>query len=68
MRARLIKSVTIPGNLTDSGEPEVIDINYSPKALYDLEGDERFDPRITMWATGQFGLRGDELFERASKN
>jgi hypothetical protein len=68
MRARLVKSVTIPGNLTEDGEPETIEINYSPWALYELEGDETFDPRITMWATGQFGQRGEELFERAAKN
>jgi hypothetical protein len=68
MRARLIKSVTIPGNLTEGGEPEVIAINYSARALYDLESDEGFDPRITAWATAQFGMHNDELFERAAKN
>jgi hypothetical protein len=68
MRARLIKSVTVPGSLTDDGKPETIEINYDARVLYDLESDERFDPRITMWATAQFGERGDELFERAAKN
>lgn len=65
--ARQIERVTVPGALTDSGAPEVVEIRDG-RDLWDLEHRPDFDMQILLWAARQYARLRNERLAAEVKN
>ena len=65
--ARILQSVSVPAELTDNGEAEIIPIAEA-KDVYDLERRPDWDPQILLWAMGQYSRQRSKRLEAEQKN
>lgn len=65
--ARMIESVTIPAEFTDTGKALVCTID-GPRAMYDLMATPGFDQTIIIWAIEQYQRQRQERLQAEIKN
>lgn len=64
---RLLETVLIPGEYTESGEAETVELPGG-KAVYDLEHTRGFDAVILTWAVEQLGRERQARYRAELKN
>ena len=64
---RTVESITVPGEMTESGEDVVIDIPDG-KALYDMMDAPGFDYQIIIWSLNQYQAQRQARLEAERKN
>jgi hypothetical protein len=65
--ARIIETLTIPADFTDSGQQVVIQVKDA-KTMFDVLRTEGFDQTIVTWAIGQYQEQRQERLRVAAKN
>ena len=65
--ARVCLKITIPANLTDGGEKEVIG-DVTAKAIYDLDHSPGFESSVLLWAFNTWNTERQERLQVAAKN
>ena len=64
---QIVNGVHVPGEYTESGEPEVIHV-MDGEDVYDLERMPGFDPQVLTWAMRQYSRKRQERLEAEVKN
>jgi hypothetical protein len=65
--ARVIDTITVPAEFTDSGKQVVIDVRDS-QVMYEVLTTEGFDQQIVLWAIDQYQSQRQDRMQAELKN